>query len=198
MVGATVLAAERGDRVIRYPYGGEGGLEPDEVAEPWQRWEAHQASVRHRLIEPVQILPGASPLAYLRALRGGRSLVVLQDVPDPTGGSPTRTLLGVERSLPVGAVRLAAAARVPLYTISTAFRDGELWVDLDGPHAGDEQDLLDRLADQIRASPWAWTMWRDFLPEPAGVPDTPPASVAPSGARAAARAWQPRATTEAG
>lgn len=182
VVGASRLAGERDDRVIRFPYGGEGGPEPEAVAEPWRRWEAHQAAVRHRLIGPYQILPGESPIAYLRALRSGKSLIVLQDVPDPSAEAPRRALAGTERSLPVGAVRLARAARVPLYTLSVTFRDGELWADLHGPHDDDEQQLLDRLDRQIRAEPWAWTLWREFTdapseaPAPASVP--PPAPVA--------------------
>ncbi|WP_420457276.1 hypothetical protein [Rubrivirga sp.] len=176
MIGAAALAAERDDRVIRFPYGSEGGPGPDAVAEPWQRWEAHQAAVRHRLIGPLQLLPGRSPLAYLRALREGRSLIVMQDVPVP--GADIRTLLGVERPLPVGAVRLAAAGRVGLYTISVTFRDGELWADLDGPHTGDEQALLDQLAGHIRAEPWAWTLWREFLLDPVPEP-APVASASP-------------------
>lgn len=170
MVGATRLAAERDDRVIRLPYGGEDGPAPDEVAEPWRRWEAHQGAVRHALLGPYQILPGRSPLAYLRALRQGRSLIVLQDVPDPTGAAPARRFLGAEWPLPVGAVRLARAGGVPLYVISVDFRDGELWVDLDGPHDVDEQGLLDRLAAEIRRQPWAWTLWRSFVPEPDAAP----------------------------
>ena len=174
--GASKLAAERDDRVVRFPYGGEGGPEPEDVAEPWRRWSAHQASVRHRLMGPYQILPGERPLAYVRALREGRSLVVLQDVPDPTGEAPRRSLAGTDRSLAVGAVRLARAARVPLYTVSVSFRDGEIWVDLDGPHADDEQALLDRLDRQIRAEPWAWTLWREFV-DPAPVSDRASAPV---------------------
>ena len=176
IVGASLLAAERDDRVIRYPYGGEGGPEPEDVVEPWRRWAAHQASVRHRAIGPYQLLPGERPLAYVRALRQGRSLIVLQDVPDPTGEAPRRVLAGTERPLPVGAVRLARAARVPLYTLSVTFRDGETWVDLDGPHADDEQALLDRLDRQVRAEPWAWTLWREFTdPAPASEPAATPA-----------------------
>ncbi|PAP77664.1 hypothetical protein [Rubrivirga marina] len=178
VVGASKLAGERDDRVIRLPYGGEGGPEPEDVAEPWRRWEAHQASVRHRLIGPYQILPSERPIAYLRALRSGKSLIVLQDVPDLSGEAPRRTLAGVERSLPVGAVRLARAARVPLYTLSVSFRDGELWADLDGPHDDDEQALLDRIDRQIRAEPWAWTLWREFTDAPAAA--TSPASAGPS------------------
>ena len=183
VVGASKLAGERDDRVIRFPYGGEGGPEPEDVAEPWRRWEAHQASVRHRLIGPYQLLPGESPLSYIRALRSGKSLIVLQDVPDPSAEAPRRALAGAERSLPVGAVRLARAARVPLYTLAVSFRDGELWADLHGPHDDDEQALLDHLDGQIRAEPWAWTLWREFTEAPATSP-SPASAPAPTPATA--------------
>ncbi|WP_412062930.1 hypothetical protein [Rubrivirga sp. IMCC45206] len=160
MIGAARLAAERGDRVVRYPYGGENGPAPATLA-PSERWAAFQAEVRTGLIQPVQIVPGSSPIAYIRALRSGHSLIILQDVPEPD--APLRRLAGAERPLPVGAVRLARAARVPLYAIDASFRNGLLHIDLDGPLDGDEQALLDRFSDKIREQPWAWTLWREFV-----------------------------------
>ena len=117
--------------------------------------------MRTRLVQPVQIVPGGSPIAYVRALRGGHSLIILQDVPE--AGAPVRRLAGAERPLPVGAVRLARAARVPLYAIEASFRGGLLHLDLDGPLDGDEQALLDRFSARIREQPWAWTLWREFV-----------------------------------
>ncbi|WP_412067421.1 hypothetical protein [Rubrivirga sp. IMCC43871] len=159
MIGAARLAVERGDRVVRYPYGGENGPAPDTIA-PSERWAAFQAEVRTQLIQPVQIVPGGSPLAYIRALRSGQSLIILQDVPEPE--APRRRLAGTERPLPVGAVRLAKAARVPIYAIDTSFRGGLLHIELDGPLDMDEQALLDRFSNKIREQPWAWTLWREF------------------------------------
>ena len=157
------LVAEQDARVIRFPYDGEG--EPEETPSRWERWSAYKASVRARVFGPYQIVPGATPFAYVRALREGRSLFVLQDVPDPTGASPRRRLLGRLFSLPVGAVRIARAAGAPLYFITHRFQDGELWADVDGPHEMDEQALLDRISEEIRQRPWAWELWRNVLSE---------------------------------
>lgn len=168
-IEAARLAGLRDDRVVRFPYGGEGGPLPCEVDEPWKRWMAHQGAVRQELLAPYQLLPGASPLSYVRALRSGRSLIVLQDV--PADGAPTRTLLGAERPLPVGAVRLARAARVPLRFMTTRFVGGLLEIDLSEPLDVDEQGLLDVIGAAVRDRPWDWVTWREFAePAPEAAP----------------------------
>ena len=176
VASAARLAALHDARVIRLPYGGEGGPEPDRVP-LGQRWDAHTASVRHRQLGPVQIVPQGGPVAYLRALREGRSLLVVQDVADPRGEAPTREIVGVPQSLPVGAVRLAALRGLPLYVSAVRYRRGQPVYDV-APFEGDEQALLDRLSAAIRAEPWAWDHWRSVLPA-SGPPGEGPSGPAP-------------------
>ena len=169
--GARVAAINE-DRIIRLPYGGEGGPAPDAVP-LGGRWDAHTAAVRHRQIGPIQILPRRSPIAYIRALREGRSLLIVQDVADPEGEAPMREIVGVPQSLPVGAVRLAQLCGLPLCLSRIHYRRGQPVYDME-PFEGDEQDLLDRLSAAIRAEPWAWDHWRSVLPASVPVPEVSP------------------------
>ncbi|HIG74146.1 MAG TPA: hypothetical protein EYQ24_06120 [Bacteroidetes bacterium] len=170
--------ADRDFRIIRTPYGGEEGPPPEAVEDPAARWRAHQAGVRRRLLSDWQIPPTASPRDYFRTLRSGRSVVLMQDVVDPTGQAPVRTFLGLQRSMAVGAVRIARMAGVPLYHLTTRFEGGTAVVDVVGPLPLDEDALLRRMEDEIRADPASWELWQMVLDAepPSAMPSRLPAS----------------------
>ena len=99
-------------------------------------------------------------------------MIILQDVLDPTGEADPQTLIGLDRSIPTGAVRLARAARVPLYYLTYGFENGRFWVDAEGPLPVDEKAVLDRIEASIRAEPWRWEHWHLALTSeaPSGAP----------------------------
>lgn len=159
-------------RFVRFPFNGEGEARPEEVRIA-QRWLAEKAAVRHDAFGKTQIVPGTSVTAYLRALRAGSPLLILQDVIDESGQSPPQELLGLSLPVPTGAARLARAADVPLYVLTGGVEDGVPWVDAEGPIPADERVVLDRMEACIRAEPWAWGHWD--LAMRLGVPATTPA-----------------------
>lgn len=145
-------------RFVRHPFNGEGGAGPEEE-DITKRWLAEKAAVRHDAFSATQIVPGTSPTAYLRALRAGTPLFILQDVIDPSGRAPDQSFLGMSLPIPTGAARLARAADVPLYVLIGGFDDGVPWIDVEGPLPADERVVLDRMEAFIREMPWAWGFW---------------------------------------
>lgn len=146
-------------RFVRIPFGGEGGPLPAKVPDITQRWLAEKARIRHAAFADTQLVPGTSPTAYLRALRAGTPLLILQDVIDESGRAPRQPLLGLSVPVPTGAARLARAADVPVYVLTGGIQDGVSWVDVEGPIPSDERAVLDRMEAFIRAEPWAWAHW---------------------------------------
>lgn len=171
LVNVGVWAAGTGARFVRHPVGPEGGPAPEALADPAERWLAEKARVRHETFGDRQIVPGKNPLAYLRALRRGDPLMLFQDVIDPAGEAPLQRLLGLDLPIRTGAVRLARAAGVPLFYLTSGFEDGRVWVDVEGPLPLDERAVLDRIEASIRAEPWRWEHWHLALTSE--VPDEP-------------------------
>ena len=146
-------------RFVRIPFSGEGGALPSEVPDVTQRWIAEKARVRDEAFSATQLVPGGSVTQYLRALRSGTPLLILQDVIVEPGAVPNQSLLGLSVPLPTGAARLARAADAPVYVLTGGIQDGVPWVDVEGPIPGDERAVLDRMEAFIRAEPWAWAHW---------------------------------------
>lgn len=164
VLSAGRLTKLRDDRMVRYVYGGEGGQNPKD-APLGMRWNAHTAWIRKKVLWPIQIVPGQGPRQYISAMEEGKSIFIIQDVPDATGRSPMRTLLGTQHSFSVGGVRLAKAGDLPIYFLSTSYRRGEMVFDVQGPLEVDEQGVLDHLGHAIQREPWAWDFWWLLAPE---------------------------------
>ena len=146
-------------RFVRIPFGGEGGALPSEVPDVTQRWIAEKARVRDEAFSATQLVPGGSVTQYLRALRSGTPLLILQDVIVEPGTVPNQSLLGLSVPVPTGAARLARAADAPVYVLTGGIQDGVPWVDVEGPIPSHERAVLDRMEAFIRAEPWAWAHW---------------------------------------
>jgi len=161
-IDTYVVCFRAAGKLIRIPWGGEGGPRADEVA--WaDAWSAYKAEVRHTLSKPYQLVPGARRGQYAEALADGHSLFVAQDVPDPTGRSPRRQMFGRSIPMPVGGVGIARRAGLPLYVVDLTVTDGVLRAEADGPLDLDEQALVDRLEAEIRRRPWEWTLAPEFF-----------------------------------
>jgi KDO2-lipid IV(A) lauroyltransferase len=122
--------------------------------------------------------PGAA-FAMMRALRRGRVLGFLMDLP---GSVPTRptVLMGRPSRLPLGPARVALRARSPVVVGTPApGPDGTLEVriarlptqdlsDLDGDEERLTQRIADALSDRIRALPHHWPWMHPSFENPPG------------------------------
>ena len=163
--------------VVRRRFDGEGQVHADS-APPGQRWSAHCAQLRGRINAGRVVDVGRSSMGLRGVINGADHVVVFQGFMQPPGDRDERAFLGQRVSMPLGAVRLARRAGLPLRFLRVMPVGSHWEVVIEPEMPADEAALVARMERALREQPQSWTLWTDFL----AAVDAPAASAtAPAG-----------------
>lgn len=148
--------------VVRRRFDGEGGGGAD-AAPPGQQWSAHCAQLRGRINAGWVVDVGTSSMGLRAVINGARHVLVFQGFVQPPGQRDERVFLGQRVAMPLGAVRLARRANLPLRFVRVV-PVGRHWdVVIEPEMPAEEAALVARMERALRDQPPTWTLWSDFL-----------------------------------
>lgn len=173
---------------VRQRFGGEGELTPSS-APSGRRWTAHCAQLRQAISQGRVIDVAARPIELRRLIEQPRNVIVFQGNLDHSGRAATRRVLGQAVPMPLGAVRLARRAGMPLRFMRVQ-PSGTRWdIVVEPAMPAEEPALVARIERELRERPETWMLWSSFLAaadaaagEPAVSSSLPAAGSAPGSA----------------
>jgi hypothetical protein len=168
----TAFADEFSAWAVRQTFGGEGELTPAS-APPGQRWTAHCAHLRQSISQGRVVDVVAHPIELRRLIEQPRNVIVFQGSLDGSGRAATQRVLGQSVPLPLGAVRLARRAGLPLRFMRVN-PSGTCWdIVVEAVMPANEAALLARIERELRERPETWMLWSSFLEAADAAADAP-------------------------
>jgi hypothetical protein len=158
----TAFADDFAAWAVRQSFGGEGQLTPAS-APSGQRWTAHCAQLRQVISQGRVIDVAARPIELRRLIEQPRNVIVFQGSLDDSGRAAPQRVLGQVVPMPLGAVRLARRAGLPLRFMRVR-PSGTRWdIVVEPVMPAEEPALVARIERELRERPETWMLWSNFL-----------------------------------